>query len=356
MGFYIRKSFGLGPLRLNLSRSGLGASFGVTGARVGLGPRGAHVHAGRGGLYYRQSLSPRRPRSTAARDAGARVEAEPAVDLTEIESAATAQLVDASAADLLEELSRVQARPQLAPLVVVGLPLVVIGLLAGGAPGWAYVLAGLAGLAGLLWARHLDVTRGTAVLHYDLEPDAEHAFSQLVAAFEQLAACRAVWHVEAAGRTASRKRQAGAGALQRRRPIAPRRSRPPRVECNLAVPTLPAGRQTLYFFPDRVLVYDRRRVGAVPYQDLQVGAEAVRLIEDETVPSDADITDRTWRHINKDGGPDRRFRDNPELPVVLYGRLHLTSSTGLNELFQCSREGAAAAVAEAVRGQRAACK
>src|SRR5437879_3676607 len=56
MGFYIRKGFNFGPLRLNLSRSGLGLSAGVKGFRIGLGPRGAYLHAGRGGLYYRQSL------------------------------------------------------------------------------------------------------------------------------------------------------------------------------------------------------------------------------------------------------------------------------------------------------------
>ncbi|HEX7089554.1 MAG TPA: DUF4236 domain-containing protein [Longimicrobiales bacterium] len=57
MGFYLRKSFRLGPVRLNLSKSGLGASIGVTGARIGITPRGrAYVHAGRGGLYFRQSL------------------------------------------------------------------------------------------------------------------------------------------------------------------------------------------------------------------------------------------------------------------------------------------------------------
>lgn len=56
MGFYLRKSFRAGPLRLNLSKSGLGVSAGVKGFRVGSGPRGGYVHAGRGGLYYRQSL------------------------------------------------------------------------------------------------------------------------------------------------------------------------------------------------------------------------------------------------------------------------------------------------------------
>ncbi len=54
MAFYLRKSYGFGPLRLNLSKSGLGVSGGVTGARVGIGPKGTYVHGGRHGFYYRK--------------------------------------------------------------------------------------------------------------------------------------------------------------------------------------------------------------------------------------------------------------------------------------------------------------
>jgi hypothetical protein len=57
MGFYIRKSFTIGPLRLNLSRSGLGASVGTKGARLGLNAKGRlYTHLGRWGLYHRQDL------------------------------------------------------------------------------------------------------------------------------------------------------------------------------------------------------------------------------------------------------------------------------------------------------------
>lgn len=57
MGFYLRKSKSLGPLRLNLSKSGLGFSVGTKGARVGVNSKGKkYVHAGRGGLYYRQEF------------------------------------------------------------------------------------------------------------------------------------------------------------------------------------------------------------------------------------------------------------------------------------------------------------
>lgn len=62
MGFYLRKSFRAGPFRFNLSKSGIGVSTGVKGARVGVGPRGSYVHAGRHGLYYRKNLSSNRSR------------------------------------------------------------------------------------------------------------------------------------------------------------------------------------------------------------------------------------------------------------------------------------------------------
>ncbi|TRO83884.1 DUF4236 domain-containing protein [Trichloromonas acetexigens] len=56
MGFFIRKSFRAGPIRFNLSKSGIGVSAGVKGARVGVGPRGAYVAGGRGGLYFRETI------------------------------------------------------------------------------------------------------------------------------------------------------------------------------------------------------------------------------------------------------------------------------------------------------------
>ncbi|MGI9460087.1 MAG: DUF4236 domain-containing protein [Pirellulales bacterium] len=57
MGFYIRKSFKVGPARINLSKRGVGGSVGVKGARVGVNAKGkGYVHGGRGGLYYRKEF------------------------------------------------------------------------------------------------------------------------------------------------------------------------------------------------------------------------------------------------------------------------------------------------------------
>lgn len=65
MAFYLRKGFNFGPVRLNLSKGGVGVSGGITGARVGMSPRGAYVHGGRSGLYYRKYARKGRGRSPA---------------------------------------------------------------------------------------------------------------------------------------------------------------------------------------------------------------------------------------------------------------------------------------------------
>jgi hypothetical protein len=66
MGFYLRKSIKVGPIRFNLSKSGVGVSAGVTGFRIGTGPRGNYVHMGRGGIYYRKTLPSGTGETTAA--------------------------------------------------------------------------------------------------------------------------------------------------------------------------------------------------------------------------------------------------------------------------------------------------
>ncbi|MBI9019998.1 MAG: DUF4236 domain-containing protein [Verrucomicrobia bacterium] len=68
MGLYLRKSFRAGPIRFNVSKSGLGLSGGVKGARLSVGPRGTYVHAGRNGLYYRKHLSSNQSRNRSASD------------------------------------------------------------------------------------------------------------------------------------------------------------------------------------------------------------------------------------------------------------------------------------------------
>lgn len=142
--------------------------------------------------------------------------------------------------------------------------------------------------------------------------------------------------------------QAGATHVIQRQRITPKIGLPPFVRSNLDALVLAVGRQELYFFPDLLLVRDGGTFGAISYRDLKIETRTSRFIEDESVPSDAEVVDRSWKYVNKNGAPDKRFKDNRELPAVLYEEIKLSSSTGLNELLQVSRKGIGAQLESAL--------
>jgi hypothetical protein len=57
------------------------------------------------------------------------------------------------------------------------------------------------------------------------------------------------------------------------------------------------------------------------------------LIEHEIVPNDSKVVDRTWCYVNKNGLPDRRYKDNYEIPIVLYYKIMINTKKGLNESY-----------------------
>jgi len=356
MGFYIRKSVSVGPFRFNLSKSGVGLSVGVKGLRLGAGPRGNYVHMGRGGLYFRTSV-PRGPRSPAAPQSPLKpgVASQPPGDralgdFQEIESAATIELTDSSSERIVQQI-RAKARvPRMLPWAVVcGIVTLALAVFAG-APAWLIALtAGLALVVCVIANRRDTVARAVVVM-YDLDNAVREAYGQLHDAFDALQAAGRLWHIEASANVHDRKYHAGASSVINRKAVSVRKGQPPILKTNVEAVLLQAGRQMLAFMPDRVLVFDGSAVGGLEYGNLGVEVSQTRFIEDGAPPSDAQIVGSTWRYINKSGGPDRRFANNPQLPVALYEELSFRSGSGLNERFQCSRIGVGGALQTAVAG------
>ncbi|MGL6406671.1 hypothetical protein ACSZM7_11330 [Aeromonas veronii] len=160
--------------------------------------------------------------------------------------------------------------------------------------------------------------------------------------------CNSAWHLEAQGQVIDNKYHAGASHLVRRNKIGLSVSNPPYVRTNIQTPSIPVGKQTLYFFPDKVLVFEKDCVGAVSYENLNIQIQEAKFIEDNGVPSDTTVIDHTWKYVNKKGGPDKRFKDNKQIPVVLYEEIHFSSDTGLNERIQLSCTGRAFAFWQAI--------
>lgn len=351
MGFYIRKSVSVGPFRFNLSNSGVGVSAGVRGLRVGTGPRGNYVRMGRGGIYYQHTFTNPAP--------AARIPVrtpQPAVyvpdsthaPLESIESASAAQIADSSSEQLLDEIRQKRRLFSFTPLVIAAAAVFFLFALASGS-GWFVLFATIVGTAAIIAAKYRDTMRKTVVILYDFEPGFDESFQRFHEWAQAIAASKRAWHVAASGAVYDRKYHAGASAIVRRNPTMLRTSAPPLVRTNVPVLCVAAGRQTLYFLPDRLLIYDPQGVGAVSYRTLDVSVTRQQFIEESGVPGDATVVGHTWRYVNRGGGPDRRFSNNPQLPICMYDELHFQTASGLNEVVQLSRSGIGEGFAAAVR-------
>lgn len=335
MGLYIRKSISVGPLRFNFSKSGVGVSAGITGFRVGTGPRGNYVHMGRGGLYYRKTLSSNSKKQNALAEHRNPSQLEENqhgthAPLEEIESTTVFAMTDSNSAELLDELNSKRKRHRLWPIVLI------IGFILTALTSWSligFIITALASIA----AYYYDLMKKTVVLFYDMDEDVKPLYEALHHAINQIATCKMIWHIEAEGAVYDKKYHAGADALIRRKPTFVGKRQPSFVKTNITVPAISVGKQTLFFFPDRLLVFENNAVGAVSYSDLTLNIYTGNFIEDNSVPKDATIVDRTWKYVNKKGGPDKRFSHNPQIPIVRYGYIDMTSASGLNERLCLSR-------------------
>lgn len=116
---------------------------------------------------------------------------------------------------------------------------------------------------------------------------------------------------------------------------------PPNLATNATVWSIGTRRYKLFFLPDRVLLYEGARYGAISYATLSTGTSTSHFRETDPVPSDARIVGHTWQYVRKDGGPDRRFGNNRQIPIAQYAYIELTTPNGFKSTLQASNVEAA---------------
>lgn len=114
MGYYFRKSVRFGPLRFNFSKSGIGVSAGVKGARISTGPRGTYVHAGSHGFYYQQKIG-----STFSPKYNNSANVRPKIEDDTIRSAEVSNLVSTSSAKIIQQINTQAKETRFAPYIAI---------------------------------------------------------------------------------------------------------------------------------------------------------------------------------------------------------------------------------------------
>lgn len=212
-------------------------------------------------------------------------------------------------------------------------------------------------------AQRLDSRR----LTLEMRAEAEHrdavfdvgdrrapTFRALVEAARALAAGR-VWDVVATGDPTHIK--AAAGLRMARRPSRVTVGRLVTLRPDLdTVRLVNANGPDLWLYPALLALGHEAALSPalVALGEIDLDAGAVRFVEEGPLPPGAHVVEQTWRFVNQDETPDRRFSDNPKRDVALYGRLSFRSARGLHEAFLTSDAPAALAFGEAFRAHQAA--
>lgn len=344
----------MGPLRFNLSRSGLSVSGGVRGARVNVGPRGTYITLGAQGFRYRKKLTST-PSSTSQppQVQPSQLQPHPAVPTNYdglnpdgfIATASVSQLIESSADELFNEVYQRANRSNWFQIYCV---VALIGgtLLLCGMSGWLMITYAVFAIAAAIPIYRWDRDRRTARLIYDVDsPDLLERLAMANAVGQWFSQNQALWHIYYSQATDDWKRSGGANTLISRTRIHAGAGSLPGIELNIEPWCVPVGPQQLLFLPDRLVVKQGGKVAAIPYDVLTATSSTTRFIEEEFVPGDSRQVDTTWQYVNRSGGPDRRFNDNRQLPVMEYGRCELSDPWGLRIVLQSSNVASCQAAA-----------
>jgi hypothetical protein len=376
MGLRFRQSFQLFPgVRLNLSGSGITASFGVAGATVNVGVRGVRSTVGIPGSglsyttnHYSPSGSPT-PRAPSP-SPGYAPSYVPAAPMREINSASVEQLTSHSLIELRDMIAEARSQKQevdqdlaearftherdLADLErrqrslfrwfykrrILELEISV--------PQVAEEVQRLTEWQGLT---HIDVS-------FETSDAAQRAYGTLVRTFESLRQSKAIWDITSDRDTDRVRERSAASRTLDRKPVKIDFSSSDLVRfAGHAIRFGNVNGEDILIYPGVVIM--PRADGAfalIELREVDLQSHTVRFIEEESVPADAVTVGETWAKVNKNGSRDLRFRDNYRIPIVSYGRLLFTSPGGIQEEYQFSNASAAAAFAAAFNAYKAALK
>lgn len=349
MGFYFRKSINFGLFRLNFSKSGIGMSAGVKGARVSKTPKGAYVHFGSNGFYYKQRIDTSN-KQTNKSDFDSKNSSTSSQQKTSPEnSTETIHYIDTSNAELLNKINSTIHQPYSSLIIQISTMAfsviaicVLINALVVNIPisdpitlqvvilSELFIFITLFSITLFLsWKAYQDDRRKrTTPLFYQLWGISLTRFTNIKKACEILSKSSSIWRL----RTFSNDMN---------QPLDVLKEQPPYILTDVDVWSLDSNRISLYFLPDYIFVWNEKKYGVVSYESIDVFFSTDTILSRGKIPKDATIARYVYQHTRKDGLPDRRYKYNPAFPIIEYGLIEIKSKKGWSIILQVSNLSAA---------------
>ena len=314
MGFRLRKNINLGGgFKINLSKSGVGYSWGVPGYRITKTAKGTtrstYSIPGTGISYVEETGK----KSRSTQPVGANTLQQNSIRNIETESLNSAEIND-----ITSDIERTILLNRLSTI------LIICGIFA-----LAYLPLIILSIFGII-LKIIVHKAGVVNLEYTLDSEKKEEYNRRIGAWQILAEGDKEWQVIQDNHVTNTKVNAGAGRNINRVICEIEKNTPFYIKANIDTIQLKLHNEVLIFLPDKVFIIKGGKVRFINYEDINIQTSQIRFVESDPVPKDAVVVDTTWLYINKSGTPDRRFKNNMQLPVCQYGVVRLTSNSGLN--------------------------
>ena len=329
MGLRFRKSINLGGgFRVNLSKSGVGYSWGGKGYRVSKTAKGktrTTAFIPGTGISYSQEFGGKGKKnqngynSTPEKQQNAPIVNNNLYDTQEIKNADAKTLVSEGLEEMLESANK--ALMLWRANAIVFFVSLILGL---GFPLF-FLLTAICVVFGIYLKKNAVIN-----IEYTFEDDQAKEVDERMQPLIKISKSNKLWWISQSSKVIDKKYSAGASSSIKREKCKASTKAPFPFTTNSTVISFSSGKETLIFMPDKLFIIQGSKIGALNYSDVDTSVHGQNFVERETVPKDAKIIDYTWQYVNKTGGPDKRFQNNKKIPICLYGEMEIRSANGVN--------------------------
>ena len=336
---------------LNFSKSGISTTIGVPGASINLGKQGAYLNTGipGTGIYDRQKIGEGKkgkPTTTPLTDSGTPVktysnEEIGAIKTDQAEATTTKGLRELKKtlldcyqerSDLKKEIIKAKSKLTFATVLMVFSYILIFGFFI------KWFKENRKDKKEYLEDIKMQLDDCFVNIDMDVDEQFEKKYFALLENYKTLLSCDKIWDITSSVAVDQKTTRSAASTSVTRKTVKFGFGNIDIIKSKYdALHFENANGGDLYIYPAFLAIVDaHKKFGLVDIRELDFNFHGQRFLEEERVPKDAVVVDKTWAKVNKNGTPDKRFKDNYEIPICQYGEIELTSTTGLNEAYSIS--------------------
>lgn len=323
MGLRYRKSINAGlGFRVNISKSGVGYSWGVPGYRItktaaGKTRRTASI-PGTGISHVTESGGKKKAKG---------IPNTQDINVADMQEITTADVGGVTTAGL-EDIANAVAKSALCNKIANWC--IVFGIL--GIGYYPFLVAWIPAVI----CKFLACEKFAVSIEYEFADDLYGSYAERMSAWDEMLSSGKIWQIIQSGRPVRSRDSGGANCIVKTKKIGRPKNKLFCIKSNVELICLKLDKEALVVLPDMIMLIRGAKVGAIAMNEIKIDACSVKQIELNTPPKDTKIVGKTWMHVNGDGTADKRFKDNKQCPICLYGELDISSESGVKIQLQCS--------------------